>query len=146
MTQNLGCVTFVVREYDEAVAFFTNTLGFELIEDTALGGGKRWVLVAPSNSRGTCLLLAKAANLEQASRIGNQTGGRVFLILHTDDFWGDYQAMKARNVRFREEPRQEPYGTVAVFEDLYGNKWDLLQLKNLGKKNRPGRTWPRLRH
>lgn len=130
MTQNLGYVTLVVREYDEALAFFTDAMGFELIEDTRLGGGKRWVLVAPPNSRGTRLLLAQAANPEQASRIGNQTGGRVFLFLHTDDFWGDLRAMKARNVRFREEPRQEPYGTVAGFEDLYGNKWDLLQLKS----------------
>jgi catechol 2,3-dioxygenase-like lactoylglutathione lyase family enzyme len=130
MTQNLAYVALVVRDYDEAVAFFTNALGFELIEDTTLEEGKRWVLVAPPNSRGTRLLLAQAANPEQASRIGNQTGGRVFLFLHTDDFWRDYRAMKARNVRFREEPRRERDGTVAVFEDLYGNKWDLLQLKN----------------
>jgi catechol 2,3-dioxygenase-like lactoylglutathione lyase family enzyme len=133
MAQTLGYVALVVREYDEALAFFTHALGFRLIEDTPLGAGKRWVLVAPPNSRGTSLLLAQAATPEQASRVGNQTGGRVFLFLHTDDFWGDYQKMKARNVRFREEPRQEPYGTVAVFEDLYGNKWDLLQLKD----NRP---------
>jgi catechol 2,3-dioxygenase-like lactoylglutathione lyase family enzyme len=130
MTQNLGYVTLLVRDYDEAVAFFTNALGFELTEDVALGGGKRWVLMAPARSQGARLLLAQAANPEQASRIGNQTGGRVFLFLHTDDFWSDYRAMKARNVRFWEEPRQERYGTVAVFEDLYGNKWDLLQLKS----------------
>ena len=130
MTQNLGYVTLVVRDYDEAVAFFANALGFELIEDVALGGGKRWVLMAPPHSQGARLLLAQAANPEQASRIGNQTGGRVFLFLHTDDFWSDYQTMKARNVKFGEEPRQERYGMVAVFEDLYGNKWDLLQLKS----------------
>lgn len=129
MRQNIGCVALVVREYDEAIAFFTQELGFTLIEDTDLGQGKRWVLVAPAGSRGTNLLLARAVNPEQASRIGNQTGGRVFLFLHTDDFWRDYRAMKERGVKFRETPRDESYGTVAVFEDLYGNKWDLLQLK-----------------
>jgi uncharacterized glyoxalase superfamily protein PhnB len=106
-----------------------------LVEDTALGNGKRWVLVRPPNSQGTSLLLAQAATAEQASRIGNQTGGRVFLFLHTDDFWRDYQSMRERGVKFREEPREEAYGTVAVFEDLYGNKWDLLQLK--GKRDSP---------
>jgi len=120
----------VVRDYDEARAFFTQVLGFTLVEDTPLGGGKRWVLVRPPNSPGTSLLLARAATAEQESRIGNQTGGRVFLFLHTDDFWRDYQQMTARGVKFREQPRQETYGTVAVFEDLYGNKWDLLELKN----------------
>jgi len=129
MAQNLGYVALVVRDYDEAIAFFTQTLGFTLFEDTDLGHGKRWVLVGPPNSRGTSLLLARAANLEQAGRIGNQTGGRVFLFLHTDDFWSDYHGMKERGVRFRETPREEEYGTVAVFEDLYGNAWDLLQLK-----------------
>lgn len=129
MRQNIGYVALVVREYDEAIAFFTQELGFTLIEDTDLGQGKRWVLVAPAGSRGTNLLLARAVNPEQASRIGNQTGGRVFLFLHTDDFWRDYRAMKERGVKFRETPRDESYGTVAVFEDLYGNKWDLLQLK-----------------
>ena len=130
MTQAIGYVALLVRDYYEAIAYFTQALGFELIADSALGEGKRWVLVAPPNSSGTRLLLARAANPEQVSRIGNQSGGRVFLFLHTDDFCHDYRLMKARNVRFREEPRQEPYGTVAVFEDLYGNKWDLLQLKN----------------
>ena len=134
MAQTLGYVALVVRDYDEALAFFTHALGFQLIEDTPLGAGKRWVLVAPPNSRGTSLLLAQAATPEQATRIGNQTGDRVFLFLHTDDFWGDYQKMKGRNVKFREEPREESYGTVVVFEDLYGNKWDLLQLKD----NHPG--------
>jgi catechol 2,3-dioxygenase-like lactoylglutathione lyase family enzyme len=130
MAQTLGQVALVVRDYDEALAFYTQTLGFRVIEDTPLTGGKRWVLVAPAGSRGTSLLLAQAATPEQASRIGNQTGGRVFLFLHTDDFWRDYNEMKSRNVRFVREPKEETYGTVAVFEDLYGNKWDLLQLKD----------------
>lgn len=129
MAQALGCVALVVRDYDEAIAFFTHALGFTLFEDTDLGQGKRWVLVGPTNSRGTSLLLARAVTPEQTSRVGNQTGGRVFLFLHTDDFWSDYQGMKERGVRFREAPREGEYGTVAVFEDLYGNKWDLLQLK-----------------
>ncbi len=123
----------VVRDYDEAIAYFTQSLGFELIEDSGAtdrnGDDKRWVLLAPKGSRGTRLLLARASNDEETSRIGNQTGGRVFLFLHTDDFQRDYEAMKARAVKFQETPRTEPYGTVAVFQDLYGNKWDLLQLK-----------------
>ena len=129
MQQNIGYVALVVREYDEAVAFYTQRLGFTLVEDTDLGRGKRWVLIAPAGSRGTSLLLARAVNPEQANRIGNQTGGRVFLFLHTDDFWRDYRAMEAQGVKFKELPRDEPYGTVAVFEDLYGNQWDILQLK-----------------
>jgi catechol 2,3-dioxygenase-like lactoylglutathione lyase family enzyme len=133
MTQNLGYVALVVRDYDEALSFFTQSLGFILIEDTLskdrLGEDKRWVLVRPPNSSGTSLLLARASTPEEVSRIGNQTGGRVFLFLHTDDFWRDYRAMTARGVKFKEAPRQEAYGTVAVFEDLYGNKWDLLELK-----------------
>jgi catechol 2,3-dioxygenase-like lactoylglutathione lyase family enzyme len=129
MPQTLGYVALVVRNYDEAIAYFTHALGFCLIEDTPLGGGKRWVLVRPPNSSGTCVLLAQAASPEQSTRVGNQTGDRVFLFLHTDDFWRDYEAMRARGVKFREEPRRESYGTVAVFEDLYGNKWDLLELK-----------------
>jgi lactoylglutathione lyase len=129
MPQNIGYVAVVVREYDEAIAFFTRALGFKLIEDTQLGQGKRWVLVAPYGSGGTNLLLARAADSEQSTRIGNQTGGRVFLFLHTNDFWRDYRAMKERGVKFRENPREEDYGTVAVFEDLYGNMWDLLQLR-----------------
>jgi catechol 2,3-dioxygenase-like lactoylglutathione lyase family enzyme len=131
---NLGYVSLVIRDYDEAIAFFTQKLGFELIEDSPstdrLGRNKRWVLVAPRGSRGTTLLLARASTPDEESRIGNQTGGRVFLFLHTDDFWRDYRAMVARGVRFCREPNEESYGTVAVFEDLYGNKWDLLQLKN----------------
>ena len=134
MHQKLGYVALVVRDYDEAIAFYTQSLGFRVVEDTPStdrqGRDKRWVLVAPSDSRGTQLLLAKASTPEEANFIGNQTGGRVFLFLHTDDFWRDYNAMTARGVKFHEAPREEPYGTVAVFEDLYGNKWDLLQLKN----------------
>ena len=126
--QTLGHVALVVRDYDEAIAFFTKTLDFRLVEDTVLSDEKRWVLVAPAGSHGTTLLLARAANPEQATRIGNQTGGRVFLFLHTDDFWRDYNQMTSRNVRFIRPPKEEPYGTVAVFEDLYGNQWDLLQL------------------
>ena len=127
MSQTLGHVTFMVRNYDEAVAFFTNALGFQLIEDTPQDEGKRWVLVAPAGSHGSSLLLAQASTPEQVARIGNQTGGRVTLFLHTDDFARDYCEMKARGVKFLETPREESYGTVAVFEDLYGNKWDLLE-------------------
>ena len=129
MTQKLGYVALVVRDYDEALAYFTGVLGFAPIEDTLLENGKRWILVAPPHSDGTSLLLARAATPEQAARIGNQTGGRIFLFLHTDDFWRDYEAMKKRGVTFSTAPREESYGTVAVFEDLYGNRWDLLQLK-----------------
>jgi catechol 2,3-dioxygenase-like lactoylglutathione lyase family enzyme len=129
MPQILGYVALVVRNYDEAIAFFTQTLNFTLVEDIRLSDEKRWVLVAPPGSQGTKLLLARAATPEQASRIGNQTGGRVAFFLHTDDFARDYSAMKSRNVKFIREPKEESYGTVAVFEDLYGNKWDLLQLK-----------------
>jgi catechol 2,3-dioxygenase-like lactoylglutathione lyase family enzyme len=128
--QTLGHVALVVRDYDEALAFFTHTLNFRVVEDTRLTENKRWVLVAPPGSHGTSLLLARAVTPEQASRIGNQTGGRVFLFLHTDDFWRDYNQMTARQVKFTRPPTEEPYGTVAVFEDLYGNQWDLLQLKN----------------
>jgi catechol 2,3-dioxygenase-like lactoylglutathione lyase family enzyme len=127
--QAIAHVAFIVRDYDEALAFFTCTLGFRIVEDTPLGEGKRWVVVAPHNSAGTNLLLAEAATPEQTAHIGNQTGGRVFLFLHTDDFWRDYHQMKARDVKFLEAPREESYGTVAVFEDLYGNKWDLLEPK-----------------
>ncbi len=127
MRQTIGYVTLLVRDYDEAIAYFTRTLRFELVEDTPLGDAKRWVLVAPPGSGGTSLLLAKAATPDQMARVGDQTGGRVFLFLHTDDAWRDYEDMKSRGVAFREAPRQEAYGTVAVFEDLYGNRWDLLQ-------------------
>jgi lactoylglutathione lyase len=131
MPQKLGYVALVIRDYDEAITFYTQSLGFRLIEDTDLGDGKRWVRVRPPESNGTDLLLAQAVTPEQASRIGNQTGGRVFLFLHTDDFWRDYRAMTTRGVKFCRPPSEESYGTVAVFEDLYGNQWDLLQRKNV---------------
>jgi len=133
MPQTLGHVTFLVRNYDEAVAFFTNALGFQLIEDTPQDEGKRWVLVAPPGSNGSSLLLAQASMPEQTARIGNQAGSRVYLFLHTDDFWRDYREMKARGVKFLETPREESYGTVVVFEDLYGNKWDLLEPRRNSK-------------
>ena len=126
MGQSIAAVTLVVRDYDEAIAFFTECLGFTLVEDTPLGGGKRWVVVRPMDG-GTALLLARAANVQQAARVGDQTGGRVFMFLHTDDFWRDYNAMKSKGVQFVEEPRHEAYGTVVVFLDLYGNRWDLVQ-------------------
>lgn len=133
MAQHLGYITLVVRDYDDAIAYFTKALGFDLIEDSPSvdrqGRQKRWVLIAPSGSNGTKILLAKASTPEEASRIGNQTGGRVFLFLHTEDFWRDYNALTQKGVNFVREPKEEKYGTVAVFEDLYGNKWDLLQLK-----------------
>jgi catechol 2,3-dioxygenase-like lactoylglutathione lyase family enzyme len=132
MGQAIAHVAIVVRDYDEAIAYYTNALGFDLVEDTPLGAGKRWVLVRPPGSDGTCLLLARAASPEQESRIGNQTGGRVFLFLHTDDFWRDYNAMKTRGVQFIQEPREETYGRVVVFVDLYGNKWDLVERKSRG--------------
>ena len=127
MAQQIGAVTVLVRNYDEAKAYYSDVLGFELVDDVPLGGGNRWLLVRPPGSNGTGLLLARAGDAAQAQRVGGQTGGRVFLFLHTDDFWRDYHAFMARGVRFRETPRQESYGTVAVFEDLYGNLWDLLQ-------------------
>jgi catechol 2,3-dioxygenase-like lactoylglutathione lyase family enzyme len=125
--QSIRSISLLVRDYDEAIAFFTGSLGFAVVEDTPLGGGKRWVVVAPPGGNGTALLLARAASADQESRVGNQTGGRVFLFLHTDDFWRDYHEMKSRGVRFAEEPRREAYGTVVIFLDLYGNKWDLVQ-------------------
>lgn len=128
MSRRLGHVTYLVRDYDEAIAWFTRALGFQLVEDTPREIGKRWVLVAPSAQGGTSLLLAKGATPAQEAAVGNQGGGRVFLFLHTDDFARDYAAMVAAGVRFLEEPRREDYGSVAVFEDLYGNRWDLLEL------------------
>ena len=127
MAQSIRSVALLVRDYDEAIAFFTGCLRFARVEDTPLGDGKRWVRVAPPGGGGTALLLARAATAEQESRVGDQTGGRVFLFLHTDDFWRDYHEMTSRGVRFAEEPRRESYGTVAVFLDLYGNEWDLVQ-------------------
>ena len=127
MSQHLGHVALLIDDYDRAKAYYTQVLGFDLIEDLPLGDGKRWLVVAPPGAAETRLLLARAAAPEQMSRIGNQTGGRVFLFLHTDDFRRDHEAMQARGVGFCEPPRDEPYGTVAVFQDLYGNRWDLIQ-------------------
>ena len=127
MGQHLSLTAVVVRDYDEAIAFFVGKLGFELREDTRLEEEKRWVVVAPPGSTGSGILLAKAANPGQAQAIGNQSGGRVFLFLATDDFNRDYKAFRERGVKFLREPRCEPYGTVAVFEDLYGNLWDLIE-------------------
>ncbi len=126
MKQNLAHVAIVVQDYDAAIQFYTERLHFRLVENTRLSETKRWVLVAPPGSEGCYLLLALAANEEQRSRVGNQTGGRVFLFLHTDDFWRDYRDMRAKDIHFVREPVVEPYGTVAVFEDLYGNLWDLI--------------------
>jgi catechol 2,3-dioxygenase-like lactoylglutathione lyase family enzyme len=127
MTRGLGAVTVVVPDYDAAIAFYVGALGFALVADTPLGDGKRWVLVAPETGARTKLLLAKAANPRQAAAVGDQTGGRVFLFLETDDFARDHAAMTARGVRFLEAPRIEPYGVVAVFEDPFGNRWDLIE-------------------
>lgn len=129
--QHIGSIALVVGNYDDAIAFYTQKLQFTLVEDTDLGAGKRWVLISPPNSNGTNLLLAQASNDQQQQAVGHQTGGRVFLFLHTNDFWRDYRLMKTNGVVFNEEPRIEAYGTVVVFQDLYGNKWDLLQLNQL---------------
>ena len=125
--QRLALVTLVVDDYDRAIDYYVRTLGFALVEDTPLGGGKRWVVVSPQGGVGSGLLLAKAANDRQKQAVGQQTGGRVFLFLHTDDFRRDHAAYSKRGVTFVEGPRQEAYGTVAVFTDLYGNRWDLIE-------------------
>ena len=127
MNQKLAHIALVVADYDEAIQFYTQKLKFTLLEDTVLSDTKRWVRVAPPGSSECGLLLAKAASEEQKTRVGNQTGGRVFLFLYTDDFWRDYHRMKADSIEFLREPAEEPYGTVAVFADLYGNLWDLIQ-------------------
>lgn len=127
MKQHIALLALVVADYDEAIAFYTEKLGFRLLEDTVLSDTKRWVRVAPPGADECALLLAKAVGEHQQSRIGNQTGGRVFLFLNTDDFWRDYRAMQANGVVFVREPVEEPYGTVAVFQDLYGNQWDLIE-------------------
>ncbi len=128
MKQSLALVSLVVRDYDEALEFFVGTLGFVLVEDSFVPAqAKRWVVIAPPGASESRLLLARASTTEQQSRIGTQTGGRVFLFLHTDNFWRDYNSYKAKGVVFVREPRDEPYGIVAVFKDLYGNLWDLLQ-------------------
>ena len=129
MRQSIVHVAIVVRDYDEAIEFYTNKLHFTLVEDTYQPEqNKRWVVVSPPNSVGTTLLLAKAANTEQEAFVGNQSGGRVFLFLNTDNFWRDYDEMVAKGIKFVREPKNAEYGIVAVFEDLYGNRWDLLQL------------------
>ena len=129
MNQALGLVALVVREYDEALQFFVGTLGFELVEDRPVPEqSKRWVVVSPPGTHGAKLLLARASAAEQETRIGNQTGGRVFLFLYTDDFWRDYRSYVSKGVVFVREPSEQPYGTVAVFKDLYGNLWDLVEL------------------
>jgi catechol 2,3-dioxygenase-like lactoylglutathione lyase family enzyme len=127
MNQHIVHIALVVNNYDEAIAFYTEKLNFILIEDTKLSETKRWVLVKPKGDGQCCLLLAQAASDEQKSRIGNQTGGRVFLFLYTDDFWRDYNNMLLQKIKFVRPPVKEAYGTVAVFEDLYGNLWDLIQ-------------------
>ena len=137
MKQNIGCVSLLVRDYDEAIAYYTGVLGFRLVQDDAVAVGKRWVLVAPVGAPDGGLLLAKVKNEEERNAVGRQAGGRVFLFLHTDDFWRDYRVFLERGVRFAESPREEAYGTVAVFEDLYGNRWDLLQMKRTEPKTSP---------
>ena len=127
MKQSIAHIALVVNDYDEAIKFYTEKLNFTLVEDTAQSETKRWVLVAPKGAEECCLLLAKGVGEDQRSRIGNQTGGRVFLFLKTDDFWRDYQNMLSQGIRFVREPKNEEYGTVAVFADLYGNLWDLVE-------------------
>ena len=126
MNRRIGYATLLVRDYDEAIRFFVEKLAFDLVEDTLLSDEKRWVLVAPTGEGSTCLLLARASTSKQLERVGDQTGGRVFMFLHTDNFVRDHKAMLEHGIVFREEPRHEPYGTVAVFEDSNGNLWDLL--------------------
>lgn len=130
MKQAIAHIALVVDDYDEAVRFYVEKLNFTLLEDTVHSDTKRWVKVAPKGSEECCLLLAKAVGDEQRSRIGNQTGGRVFLFLKTDGFWRDYENMQSKSINFVREPKTEDYGTVAVFEDLYGNLWDLVEFKN----------------
>lgn len=130
MTQSIVHVALVVRDYDEAIAFFTQKLNFVLVQDEYQPAqDKRWVVVAPPGSSGTTLLLARASTPEQEPFVGNQAGGRVFLFLSTDDFWRDYNEMVERGIRFVRPPSEQPYGLVAVFEDLYGNRWDLIQYR-----------------
>ena len=127
MRQSIAALTLVVRDYDEAIAWYTQKLGFEVLEDTAMGGVKRWVRIAPRGSTKTALLLAAAIGDGQSAAVGRQAGGRVFLFLHTDDFDRDYASMRDAGVQFVETPRVEPYGKVVVFEDLYGNRWDFIE-------------------
>jgi len=131
MKQSIIHVALVVRDYDEAIDFYTKKLHFTLVEDTYIPEqDKRWVMIAPPGSKGTTLLLARSSRPEQEASIGKQTGGRVFLFLSTDDFWRDYKEMVSLGIQFVREPKEEPYGTVAVFEDLYGNLWDLIELSD----------------
>ena len=131
MAQSLSAIALMVQDYDEAIAWYTGILGFRLVEDTDMGEGKRWVRVGPKGPKdevsGMCFLLAKAVNEQQRASVGNQAGGRVFLFLDTDDFARDYADYRAKGVEFEEEPRHEAYGDVAVFRDLYGNRWDLVE-------------------
>jgi len=129
MNRRIAQVALLVRDYDEAIRFFTRALGFELLEDSPREGGKRWVRVGPAGEAGSALLLARAATPAQERAVGNQSGGRVFMFLETDDFARDHARLRTAGVRFTEEPRDEDYGTVAVFLDLYGNKWDLIERK-----------------
>jgi len=129
LKQHISSIALVVAEYDEAIDWYTRVLGFVVVEDTVQSADKRWVLLSPPGAQETRLLLAKASNPQQRERVGDQAGGRVFLLLQTDDFWSDYRRMQMQGATFCEEPREEAYGTVVVFEDLYGNRWDLLQLK-----------------
>ncbi|MBQ0733448.1 VOC family protein [Aquimarina celericrescens] len=129
MQRKIGAITLVVKDYDEAIQFYIEKLNFILVEDIKLDDAKRWVLITPSLDSDTNILLARATTQPQEEAIGNQTGGRVFLFLYTNDFWKDYNHMKSKGVSFLEQPRDEIYGTVVVFEDLYGNKWDLIEIK-----------------
>jgi catechol 2,3-dioxygenase-like lactoylglutathione lyase family enzyme len=129
MRQRIGLVTLMVDDYDDAIAYYSRKLGFALVEDSPRDAGKRWVVMVPQGATESGLLLAKASNEQQRRAVGSQTGGRVFLFLHTDDFRRDYAAYRERGVTFVEEPRQETYGAVAVFTDLYGNRWDLIEPK-----------------
>ena len=127
MKQKIAHIALIVKDYDEAIKFYSEKLDFQILEDTRLTEDKRWVLIAPPGAEECCILLAKAVNDRQSSCIGNQTGGRVFLFLYTDDFWRDYNKMLDRNINFIRPPKEENYGLVAVFEDLYGNLWDFIQ-------------------
>ena len=135
MKQHIAHIALVVDDYDKAIEFYTQKLNFSLVEDTTLNESKRWVVVAPPGSKECCLLLAKAANEEQKSRVGNQTAGRVFLFLYTDNFQRDYKNMKAKEIEFVREPVNETWGKVAVFKDLYGNLWDLIEPSKKNYKN-----------
>lgn len=133
MNQNIGYISLIIPNYDEAKNYYTTTLSFDLVEDTDMGEGKRWLVVKPKGSNGTALVLAEAKSKEEIAMVGGQGTGRVWLFLHTDDFYRDHQAYTSKGVRFLETPREEPYGTVAIFQDLYENKWDLLEPKETAK-------------